>query len=164
MRSMVEGASRQRFASSLMPLPPSFALPRSGWSPFPASRGRKESSFPRRLFASELCLQTERRNGLAEAVCRSPLNGGLPANKAKRSAERRIVQPCPHRQTSLRNSSVRGCVRFAFLRHAAFRRSRLRHSPPATTPMAQLQNRVSRGGRCRVFLPLRQPKKKDCRD
>jgi len=33
------------------------------------------------------------------------------------------------------------------IRAPAFRRSRSRHSPPATTPMAQLQNRVSRGGR-----------------
>jgi hypothetical protein len=35
--------------------------------------------------------------------------------------------------------------RAALWRRAAFRRSRLRHSPPAPTPMAQLQNRVSRG-------------------
>jgi len=39
------------------------------------------------------------------------------------------------------------CARLRAVRHAAFRRSRLRHSPPAATPMAQLQNRVSRGGR-----------------
>jgi hypothetical protein len=32
----------------------------------------------------------------------------------------------------------------------------LRHSPPASTPMAQLQNRVSRGFGGRVFGPLRQ--------
>jgi len=46
------------------------------------------------------------------------------------------------------------------IRAPAFRRSRSRHSPPATTPMAQLQNRVSRGGRWRVFHPFRQPKRK----
>ena len=36
-------------------------------------------------------------------------------------------------------------LRAALWRRAAFRRSRLRHSPPGSTPMAQLQNRVSRG-------------------
>jgi hypothetical protein len=45
----------------------------------------------------------------ARPFAEAPLNGGLPAIKGKRSAERRIVQPCPHRQTSLRNSRVRGC-------------------------------------------------------
>jgi hypothetical protein len=36
----------------------------------------------------------------------------------------------------------------------AFRRSRLRHSPPAITPMAQPQNRVSRRRTAQVFCPL----------
>ena len=36
----------------------------------------------------------------------------------------------------------------------AFRRSRLRHSPPAITPMAQPQNRVSRRRAAQVFCPL----------
>ena len=36
----------------------------------------------------------------------------------------------------------------------AFRRSRLRHSPPAFTPMAQPQNRVSRRRTSQVFCPL----------
>jgi hypothetical protein len=46
--------------------------------------------------------------------------------------------------------------RAALWRRAAFRRSRLRHSPPASTPMARLQNRVSRGFDWRGFCPLRQ--------
>src|ERR1700722_4394323 len=37
-----------------------------------------------------------------------------PNKKGKRSAERRIVQPCPHRYTGLRNSSVRGCAPLSF--------------------------------------------------
>ena len=125
------------------------------------------------FFAPEFWSRRERRSGLCGAICRSPTKwrasgahdpekwrpvfGQDHAQKrtGKRSAERRIVQPCPHRQTSLRNSSVRG-VRTVFCSAPTFRRSRSRHSPPATTPMAQLQNRVSRGVGWRVFCPLRQ--------
>jgi hypothetical protein len=48
-------------------------------------------------------------------------------------------------------------LRAAMRRRAAFRRSRLRHSPPASTPMAQLQNRVSRGFDARVFARFAKP-------
>jgi hypothetical protein len=47
-----------------------------------------------------------------------------------------LSNQCP-RQARLRAFRLGG--------RAALRRSRLRHSPPALTPMAQLQNRVSRG-------------------
>ena len=49
MRSMVEGASKHERSLALTPLPPSFALSRCGWSPFPASRGRKNKSGPAML-------------------------------------------------------------------------------------------------------------------
>jgi hypothetical protein len=49
-------------------------------------------------------------NKLQRSTRISLRSSGLQIRKGKRSAERRIVQPCPHRQTSLRNSSVRGCV------------------------------------------------------
>ena len=62
--------------------------------------------------------------------------GSCAQKKGKRSAERRIVQP-------MSAQSAARCSHCG--RNAAFRRSRLRHSPPAITPMAQLQNRVSRG-------------------
>jgi len=61
----------------------------------------------------------------------------LPPAK-KREAERRKAH-CP-----INVRVKRGCALLSW-RRAAFRRSRLRHSPPASTPMAQLQNRVSRG-------------------
>ena len=71
----------------------------------------------------------------------------LPCTKrGKRSAERRIVLPMSAPQTSLRslrNLSVAACATFFSQGAPTFRRSRLRHSPPASTPMAQLQNRVS---------------------
>jgi hypothetical protein len=81
----------------------------------------------------------------------SPPYKAFPVDEAgKRSAERRIVLPIAAPQTSLRSlrnsSASRGCA-LPSNNAPAFRRSRLRHSPPATTPMAQLQNRVSRGGR-----------------
>jgi hypothetical protein len=63
-RSVVEGASsKPAYVSSLTPLPPSF-----GRSPFPASRGRKESVFPRRVFrAPEFCRpQTTKRRSKSE--------------------------------------------------------------------------------------------------
>ncbi|MGC1356500.1 MAG: hypothetical protein WA851_12020 [Xanthobacteraceae bacterium] len=58
---------------------------------------------------------------------------------SKGKAERRKAH-CP---TNVRDK--RG-VRTVFSSAPTFRRSRLRHSPPASTPMAQLQNRISRGG------------------
>jgi hypothetical protein len=51
---------------------------------------------------------------------------------------------CPTNDRDADESAKLICARLRAVRHAAFRRSRLRHSPPATTPMAQLQNRVSR--------------------
>jgi hypothetical protein len=65
-----------------------------------------------------------------------------PANK--REAERRKAH-CP-----INVRVKRGCALLSW-RRAAFRRSRLRHSPPGSTPMAQLQNRVSRGLTDRCF-------------
>ena len=80
------------------------------------------------FFAPEFWSRRERRSGLCGAICRSPTKWrasgahdpekwrpvfgprSCATKKGKRSAERRIVQPCPHRQTSLRNSSVRGCA------------------------------------------------------
>ncbi len=81
--------------------------------------------------------------------------------QTKEEAERREAH-CPVNvrasQTSirsLRNSSASAARYPHGGRNAAFRRSRSRHSPPAITPMAQLQNRVSRGVGWQVFCLLR---------
>jgi hypothetical protein len=76
------------------------------------SRGRiSEFVLAAHFVASEFCCKTEKtKRSQRDHLPKPPLNGGLPAIKGKRSAERRIVLRCPHRQTSLRNSSVRGCV------------------------------------------------------
>ena len=79
--------------------------------------------------------------------------GGRPAKRGKRSAERRIVQPCPRQARRRTISTCLSPTREEPVGAPAFRRSRLRHSPPASTPMAQLQNRVSRDCGRRVFCP-----------
>jgi hypothetical protein len=65
--------------------------------------------------------------------------------KGKRSAERRIVQPISARSAAARCSS---CGAPPFGAHACGTRHRFH-------PMAQLQNRVSRGVGWQVFCPLR---------
>ena len=80
---------------------------------------------------------------------------GASNKTGKRSAERRIFQPCPHRQTSLRNSSVRGCVPCGtppFGAHACGTRHRLLPrwlSSRTGFPAAAAK---------RAFLPLRRHK------
>ena len=108
--------------------------------PSPVCTGEDESRRSRDAFASELCSQRHQKSA-----------------RRRREAERRKAH-CP--------ANVRRQVAVCALplwrapchRHAAFRRSRLRHSPPALTPMAQLQNRVSRGGGATGVLPA-SPKK-----
>ena len=68
----------------------------------------------------------------------------LPAIKEGSGAPKGACHPCPRKK--------RGCA-LLLKRRAAFRRSRLRHSPPATTPMAQPQNRVSRRRTLLSVLP-----------
>jgi hypothetical protein len=118
------------------PSPSVASLPR----PFPAQRGRGDSRpptqtkpFSRRSHAPEFCPRRPRQKRFASGN-----------QRGKRSAERRM--PSMSTQKS-------AAARF-FLRGApAFRRSRLRHSPPATTPMAQPQNRVSRRRTLLSVLP-----------
>jgi hypothetical protein len=84
--------------------------------------------------------------------------GSCAIKKGKRSAERRIVEPMSahRRQVYAVCANRLGAARVSHGgRNAAFRRSRLRHSPPALTPMAQLQNRVSRRLGWQVFCLLR---------
>jgi hypothetical protein len=66
-----------------------------------------------------------------DAISKNRLASGN--KRGKRSAERRMPTM---------SALKRGCAPFRGT--PAFRRSRLRHSPPAITPMAQPQNRVSR--------------------
>jgi len=75
----------------------------------------------------------------------------------KREAERRKAHAIHVRaaQTSVRSCAthlLRGCAPFRGT--PPFRRSRSRHSPPAITPMAQPQNRVSRRRTAQVFCPF----------
>jgi len=75
--------------------------------------------------------------------------------RGKRSAERRMPSMSADRRQCARTCAtylLRGCAH-PLGRAPAFRRSRLRHSPPATTPMAQPQNRVSPRLRPRGVLP-----------
>jgi hypothetical protein len=67
-------------------------------------------------------------------ACAQPTLQSASKKTGKRSAERRIVP-------SMTASSA-ACAQFSCA--PTFRRSRSRHSPPASTPMAQPQNRVSR--------------------
>jgi hypothetical protein len=85
------------------------------------NRSRRASSAP------EACSPRRHRAKSYEAL--------PPAKEGSGAPKGALSNQCP-RQARLRA---------ALWRRAAFRRSRLRHSPPASTPMAQLQNRVSRG-------------------
>jgi hypothetical protein len=80
------------------------------------------------------------------------------ASTAQREAERREAYADHVRaaQTSVRGLRHSSAARLrATLGGApAFRRSRLRHSPPAITPMAQLQNRVSARHGVQEFCPF----------
>jgi hypothetical protein len=93
----------------------------------------KTKAFSRRIRAPELCAPPRRKKIRFRQ------------SRGKRSAERRmpIHVRCRKRVRGLRHSSAPR-PRVACWRRAAFRRSRLRHSPSAVTPMAQPQNRVSR--------------------
>ena len=105
----------------------------------------------RSLCAPSFSPITKRLSGAVESVTSTKrLFSTRPRQKkGKRSAERRIGLPM----------SAKSGVRL-FFSATIFRRSRLRHSPPASTPMAQLQNRVSSDGRATGFCSLRQPRKK----
>ena len=96
---------------------------------------------------------TKRLSGAVESVSSTKrLFSTRPRQeKGKRSAEMRIVLPM--------SASSAACALF-FSSAPTFRRSRLRHSPPASTPMAQLQNRVSRGGRAAGVSPASPTKEK----
>jgi hypothetical protein len=98
---------------------------------------------------------------LCQAIPTNEREDSLPAITGKRSAERRIVQPCPHRQTSLRNSSVRGCVPlslFAARRLSALTLAALAtgYYPDGSAPEPDFPRRAAK----QAFLPLRQPKRK----
>jgi hypothetical protein len=82
----------------------------------------------------------------------------------QREAERRKAH-CPTMSAPADKSAKLVCARLraAFLFCGTQPRTRLRHSPPATTPMAQLQNRVSRGGADGCFTRFANPKEKTCR-
>src|ERR1700691_3960151 len=89
----------------------------------------------------EFILATHPRPSFAKPFPRKTKRG---ASSNKREAERRKAH-CPTMSAPTDKSAKLVCARLRAVRHAAFRRSRSRHSPPATTPMAQLQNRVSHG-------------------
>jgi hypothetical protein len=84
-----------RGRGSQTPLPPSFALSRSGWSPFPALRGRKESSFSRHV--SPLLPACGEK--VASGVYREPDEGASPLLSISRSAP----SPNARKSTSPRN-------------------------------------------------------------
>ena len=95
----------------------------------------QQTSFSR-CGAPEFCRQARRH----KILCKPP------QQKGKRSAERRIVKPMSARKTRLR--AARLAARSPFGAHTCGTRHRFH-------PMAQLQNRVSRGVGWRVFCPFR---------
>jgi len=118
--------SRSRDASFLFPPHTSKASGGEGNAQH-RSRGAFASEASSRQRRKNLCFQKIREAERREAHCSSNV-------RAPQTSLR-----------SLRNPSASAARVSHFERCAAFRRSRLRHSPPAITPMAQLQNRVSRG-------------------
>jgi hypothetical protein len=123
-----------------MPPPPHFV-----WSPSPALCAGAESHI---VLATRSC---------ARALLTTTTRKKLCFPSSKREAERRKAHAIHVRgsQTGARTGAtrlLRGCAPFRGA--PALRRSRLRHSPPATTPMAQPQNRVSRKRTAQVFCPL----------
>ena len=113
---------------------------------------RLDRGEPRRMKARASPI-TKRLSGAVESVSSTKqlFSNSPPARKGK--AERRKAH-CPT------NVRVKRGVRTVFSSAPTFRRSRLRHSPPASTPMAQLQNRVSRGGRAAGVSPASPTKEK----
>jgi len=131
----------------------------------PQTRGEVNHKTTNRIVRAKRKLATLLRNGRGKNKNRS--RGASSAPEA--------YSPCGHKAKShealppakegsgapkgaLSNQCPRQArLRAALWRRAAFRRSRLRHSPPASTPMAQLQNRVSRGFDARVFARFAKP-------
>ena len=77
-----------------------------------------------------------------------------PQQKGRRSAERRMCQPYPRSSDKRRRLPMlqRGCAPLSGARPPSG--ASPRHSPPATTPMAQPQNRVSAKYGAQVFCPF----------
>ena len=137
-----------------MPPPPPFGVrvfqerrPKAAYAPSPALRAGadKTKPFSRRAHAPEFCSPP-------------PRQGIFASRHRNREAERRKAHANHVRatQTSERACAPhlhRGCATSAG-GAPAFRRSRLRHSPPAITPMAQLQNRVSARHGVQEFCPF----------
>jgi hypothetical protein len=97
-------------------------------SPLSPQGGEREiKPFSRRVVCARGLLTTPPQSESYEALPPAKEGSGAPKDA--------LSDQCP------RQARLRAALR----RRAAFRRSRLRHSPPASTPMAQLQNRVSRG-------------------
>jgi hypothetical protein len=84
------------------------------------------------------------------------LSDKIMRTKEGSGAPKGACHPCPRYADKFARTCathpLRGCAPFRGT--PAFRRSRLRYSPPAVTPMAQPQNRVSRRRTSRVFCPL----------
>src|SRR4029078_7799040 len=109
------------------------------YSPLSPQGGERETKpFSRRVAAPEACSPRRHKAKSCEAL--------PPAKEGSGAPKGALSKQCPRQARP----------RAALWRRAAFRRSRLRHSPPASTPMARLQNRVSRGFDARAFCPLRQ--------
>jgi hypothetical protein len=100
------------------------------------------------------------RHVMSEA-CRPPCQSRFaPGKKQKKrgsGAPRGACEPCPRCANEWSQFASLICyaaARFLARRAPAFRRSRWRHSPPAITPMAQPQNRVSSRRGVEVFCPF----------
>jgi hypothetical protein len=140
---VVEGASASKLA-----LPPPAPPPCFAWSPSPAPFH---------------CAGADKQNHSRDALTRPSLAhdhnakiDSIPAIKEGSGAPKGACHPCP--RCANKCAQCAPLIRYAAARPfrgaPAFRRSRLRHSPPAITPMAQPQNRVSRRRTAQVFCPL----------
>src|SRR5262249_13802950 len=72
----------------------------------------------------------------------------------RREAHAKLCPRCANKCTQFAPLICYAAARFFRRGALAFRRSRWRHSPPATTPMAQPQNRVSSRRGAKVFCPF----------
>jgi hypothetical protein len=153
----VEGAS----ASKLAPPPQHAPSTTLVWSLSPAACGGGQRKYVLATRSGARALLHHHAKKDSPPARMIPKSGVRFSDKIMRTKEgsgapKGACHPCPRIADKFTRTCatylLRGCAPFRGA--PAFRRSRLRHSPPATTPMAQPQNRVSRRRTAQVFCPL----------
>jgi len=116
---------------------------------------KKANAFSRCLRIRALLTKLTDEAASARPSTEAHQKSGPPAEKGSGAPRGALSNQCP-RQARPRTSPLflPLCGGRTGRGRVAFRRSRVRHSPPAATPMAQLQNRVSRRLRPAGVLPV----------